>query len=275
VIFANGDLAAVNFNGTPAWTRNLGVPQNPYGHASSLAVWQDKLIVQWDQGSEPGNSRLLLLEGATGKAVWEKARPVPCSWASPIVVEAAGKTQIITAALPWLASYAVADGAELWKAEVLDGEITPSPILAGGLVFVASPAGKLIALRPDGSGDVTKTHVSWSSEESVPDATSPTSNGEVVFYVTSTGLGTCLDAKTGRMLWQHDFGMEIQASPAIAGNRVYVLSTNGRAWVFQAGREYQELGHGVLDDKFRASPAFAGGRLYLRGNASLYCLGEK
>lgn len=274
-IFANGDLAAVNFNGTTLWSRNLGVPKNQYGHATSLAVWRDKLIVQWDQGGEIGSSRLMLLDGTTGKAEWEKARPVHNSWASPIVVEAAGKTQIITAALPWLASYAVTDGAELWKAGVLEGEITPSPIMAGGLVFCVNPAGKLIALRPDGVGDVTKTHIAWSSEEDVPDVTSPTSNGEIVFYVTSTGLGTCLDAKTGVKLWQHDFGTGIQASPAIAGNLIYVVSTDGRAWVFQAESEYKELGQGALKDKFYACPAFAGECLYLRGNTSLYCIGKK
>ncbi len=275
-MFANGDLAAVNFNGSIAWARNLGVPQNPYGHAASLAVWRDKLIVQLDQGdNKPAISRLTLFEAATGKLVWEQPRQVSSSWASPIVVEAAGKTQIITAGLPWLAAYSFADGAELWKAEVLEGEVTPSPILAGGLVFIANPNSTLIALRPDGAGDVTKTHVAWACEENVPDSSSPTSNGEVVFYASSVGMGTCLDAKTGRKLWEHDFGTGIHASPGIAGSRVYVVSTDGHGWVLQAGREYKELGRGALNDKFYASPAFAGGRIYLRGHASLYCIGEK
>jgi outer membrane protein assembly factor BamB len=275
-IFANGDLAAVNFNGSIAWARNLGAPQNPYGHAASLAVWRDKLIVQLDQGdNKPAISRLTLFEAATGKLVWEQPRQVPSSWASPIVVEAAGKTQIITAGLPWLAAYSFADGAELWKAEVLEGEVTPSPILAGGLVCIANPNSTLIAVRPDGAGDVTKTHVAWACEENVPDSSSPTSNGEVVFYASSVGMGTCLDAKTGRKLWEHDFGTGIHASPGIAGSRVYVVSTDGHGWVLQAGREYKELGRGALNDKFYASPAFAGGRIYLRGNASLYCIGEK
>jgi len=276
VIFANGDLAALGFDGAVVWSKHLGVPKNQYGHATSLAVWQGKLIVQLDQGEgEPGNSRLTVFDGSTGKVVWEKARKVPGSWASPIVVEAAGKTQIITAGVPWLAAYAFADGAELWKAEVLDGEVTPSPILAGGLICGASPSNKLTAFRPDGSGDVTKTHLAWTSEENIPDVTSPATNGELIFYITSSGMLTCLDAKDGKKLWEHDFEVEMQASPGIAGNRVYVVSTTGQAWVFEAAREYKELGKGALDDKFFASPAFAAGRLYLRGNASLYCIGEK
>ncbi|MGQ8335137.1 outer membrane protein assembly factor BamB family protein [Sunxiuqinia sp. A32] len=271
-IFSNGDLAAVDFKGKLAWHKNLGVPENTYGHSTSLAVWKNKLIIQWDKGNKPGNSRMLLLDGITGKTEWEKARPVPCSWASPIVVENSGKPQIITAALPWLTSNAVDDGEELWKASVLEGEIAPSPILVDKLVYVASPNSKLVALKTDGKGDVTETHVLWECEDEIPDVTSPTSNGEIVFYVTSYGVGTCLDAKSGIKLWQHDFGEEIQASPAIAGNLIYVVSTSGNAWVFEAGREYKEQGNGVLNDKFYASPAFSNGCLYLRGNKNLYCI---
>ena len=275
-LFANGDLAALGLDGAPAWSKNLGTPKNQYGHATSLAIWQGKLIVQLDQGdSEPANSRLMAFDGATGKVVWEKPRKVPGSWASPIVVEAAGKAQIITAALPSLIAYDAVSGAELWKADVLEGEVAPSPILAGGLVCIASPSSKLIALRPDGSGDVTKTHVAWSNEENIPDVTSPTSNGELVFYVTSSGMLTCLDAKDGTKLWEHDFGTEIQASPGISGNRVYIVATDGHAWVVEAGREFKELGAGKLEDHFFASPAFVGDRLYLRGNAALYCIGVK
>ena len=276
VIFANGDLAALSFDGVPAWFKNLGVPRNQYGHATSLAVWRGKLMVQLDQGeSDPANSRLMAFDGATGKVVWEKARQVPGSWASPIVVEAAGKTQIITAALPSLIAYDANDGAELWKADVLEGEVTPSPILAGGLVCVASPSNKMIALRPDGSGDVAQTHIAWTCDENIPDVTSPASNGELLFFITSSGVMTCLDAKDGKKQWEHDFGTEVQASPGIAGNRVFIVATDGHAWVVEAGREFKELGAGSLEDKFFASPAFVGNRLFLRGNASLYCIGEK
>ena len=109
------------------------------------------------------------------------------------------------------------DGAELWRAECLNGEITPSPVFAGGLLFVASPSEKLLAIRPDGQGDVTKTHVVWTGEDNVPDVTSPTSNGELVFAVTTSGMLTCLDAKDGKKQWEHDFDMECHASPAWPG----------------------------------------------------------
>ena len=273
-IFANGDLAAVALDGTLVWSKNLGVPKNMYGHATSLAVWQGNVFVQLDQGeSEPANSRLIALEGATGKVLWEKPRNTSGSWASPIVMDVAGKVQIVTAGVPFLTAYAAEGGAELWKAHVLEGEVTPSPICVGGTVYVASPGSKLIALRPDGSGDVTQTHVAWENEENIPDVTSPTGNGELVFYITSGGLLTCLDAKDGSKQWEHDFGTEVQASPGIAGNRLYIVATDGHAWALEAGRAYKELGTGTLDDHFFASPAFANGRIYLRGNARLYCIG--
>ena len=273
-IFATGDLAAVNFDGALAWSKNLGTPKNQYGHATSLAIWGGKLIVQFDQGeSAPANSKLLAFDGASGRVLWEKPRPVASSWASPIVIEAAGKAQIITLGVPWVTSYSPEDGSELWRAELMEGEITPSPIFAGGLVCVICPSSKMIAIRPDGSGDVTTTHVAWTSDESLPDVTSPTTNGELIFYTNGGGLLTCLDAKDGKKQWEHDLSMEVQASPGIAGNRVYVLGASGATVVLEADRQFKEAGRGTIDDQFYASPAFAGGRIYLRGNKNLYCIG--
>ena len=274
-IFATGDLAAFTMDGTPVWSKNLGVPKNQYGHATSLAIWQGRVIVQLDQGDAgPANSRLMAFEGATGRVVWEKSRPVASSWATPIVGELAGKTQIITLGAPWVIGYSLADGAELWRAQLLEGEVTPSPIFAGGLVCAISPSSKLLAIKPDGTGDVTKTHLVWTSEESVPDVTSPATNGELIFSANGAGFMTCVDAKTGKKLWDHDLGFEVQASPGIAGDRVYVVSAGGGAAVVEAGREYKELGKGAIEDKFYASPAFVKGRIYLRGVANLWCIGE-
>ena len=276
VMFANGDLAAFNFDGSPAWAKHLGVPKNMYGHATSLAIWPGKLIVQLDQDEgAPGGSKLLAFACATGRALWERTKPTHGSWASPIIVEAAGKTQIITVALPHVMSSSLADGAELWRAELMEGEITPSPIFAGGLAIVVNPSSKLLALRPDGAGDVTKSHIAWTAEENAPDVTSPVSNGELVFTVTSSGMLTCFDLKDGKKVWQKDLELEVQASPGIAGNRLFVLSTKGDALLVEAGREFKELGRAKFADLFHGSPAFVDGRVYLRGATNLWCLGGK
>ena len=105
-MFANGDLGALNFDGSVAWTKYLGPLKNAYGYAASLAVWGNNLLVQLDQGETPQEgSKLISLQGASGRVLWERSRPVPASWATPIVIEAAGKTQIITLAKPWVIAY--------------------------------------------------------------------------------------------------------------------------------------------------------------------------
>ena len=275
-MFANGDLGAVTFDGSVAWSKAFGLLKNPYGHAASLAVWPGKLIVQLDQGDdERGGSKIFAFDGASGRVLWETSRPVPASWATPIIVEAAGKTQIITLNVPWVIAYSLADGTELWRAQLLDGEVTPSPVFAGGQALVVSPSTKLMALRPDGAGDVTKTHVAWTAEDNIPDITSPVSNGELVFVATSGGIVACYDTKDGKKVWEHDFEMEVQSSPGIVGNRLFVIGTKGVAVVVEAGRQFKEIVRSEFPDKFLASPAFAGGRMFLRGTTNLWCIGPK
>ena len=274
VIFANGDCAGFTLEGKLAWSRSFGALKNPYGHATSLATWHDRLIVQLDQGDTEDNlSKLYALDGRTGKIVWERPRKVGGSWASPTVIEAAGKGQIICLAVPCVIAYAAADGSELWRAECLNGEITPSPVFAGGLVIVPSPSETVLAIRPDGQGNVTKTHVAWKFEDNVPDVTSPLSNGELIFMITTSGMLTCLDAKDGKKQWDHDYETEFHASPSLAGNRLYLFSQKGTAVVVEAAREFKELFRTEMSDGFHASPAFAADKIFLRGLTNVWCMG--
>ncbi len=274
VMFANGDLAAFRFDGSLTWAKHLGLPKNTYGHASSLAIWPGKLIVQFDQDEgAAGGSKLMAFNCASGKQIWERGKPTHSSWASPIIIETGGKQQIVTLALPFAMSHSLTDGNELWRAELMEGEITPSPIFACGHVIMVSPAGKLIALRPDGSGDVTKSHITWTAEDNIPDVTSPVGNDELIFTTTSGGMLTCFNAKDGKKVWQKDLDTEIQASPAIAGNQLLLISTKGEVVLIEVSKEFKELGRTRLDDAFHASPTFANGRVYLRGAKNLFCLG--
>ena len=112
----------------------------------------------------------------------------------------------------------------------------------------------------------------WTNEDNSPDIPSPVSNGELVFTANNSGTLACLDATNGVKLWAQDLQVEIQASPAIAGDRVLVLGVNGVAVVVQAGRQFKEIARSQLPDKIMASPAFAGARMYLRGETNLYCI---
>lgn len=274
VLFASGDLAALTLDGAPVWSKNLGVPHNPYGHATSLATWQGRLLVQFDQAEPEDNlSKLYAFDGASGRVLWQRNRPVGASWATPIVFDAAGKPQIGTLGGEWVIAYQTADGAELWRAKLLSGEITPSPIFVGGLFIAASPADRLFAVQPDGTGDVTKSHLVWESDESVPDITSPASNGELVFTVLSHGVVTCYDLKDGKPLWEHELDFEVNATPAIAGNRVYLFGTKGRVAVLAAAREAKELARFDLGEGVFASPAMAHGVMVVRTVKNLFCVG--
>ena len=275
-MFSNGDLAAFNFDGSVAWAKFLGTPKNQYGHATSLLTWQDRVIVQFDQGDADDKlSKLRAYDGATGAVVWERPRAVGASWATPIIFDAAGKSQLVTLAVPWVISYSPKDGAEVWRADLLDGEITPSPIFAGGTLFIVSPSNKLQPIRPDGTGDVTKTHVGWMAEDGIPDVTSPVSNGELIFTVTSSGMLTCYDAKDGKKQWEHDFEDACNASPSIAGGKLILITNKGTLIAVEVAREFKELARSPLGEKIYASPAFAQGKMFVRGVRHLICIGTK
>jgi outer membrane protein assembly factor BamB len=275
-IFSTGDLMALDFSGQRAWARNLGTPDNAYGHASSLALWRNLLIVQYDQASaDDRKSRLIALDAATGRSVWETRRDSPQTWATPIVVKTPAGEQIICSGDPWLCGYDPASGKELWRAECLGGEIAPSPTYANGVAYTANAGSYATAVRTDGSGDVTKTHILWKAEDGLPDICSPLTNGELVWALTTGGLLTCYDAKTGKRVWEHDVKENCESSPALAGDRVLVTTLKGVTRFVAASRELKVLGKAELGEGCRTSPAFLDGKIIIRGEKHLFCIGLK
>lgn len=271
-MFSNGDIAAVTVDGEVKWTKHLGAPKNMYGHATSLITSQSNVIVQLDQGDADDDlSRLIAFDGATGKVVWEQKRKVGSSWATPLALN----DQIITLANPFVISYAAKDGSERWRAECLDGEVTPSPVFVDGTLMVVSPSSKLQTMRVDGSGDVTKTHLGWVAEDGIPDITSPVCSQGLVFLIDSTGTLTCYDAKDGRKQWTHDLEEECNASPSIAGRHLIIATKKGTLIVLDVAREFKELSRIAMDEQVLASPAFASDRMFVRGAKHLFCLGAK
>jgi outer membrane protein assembly factor BamB len=277
-IFANGDLAAFDFSGKLAWSKSLGIPENSYGYGTSLCVYRNLVIVQFDQGSaRSAKSRVFAFDSATGKLVWQAAdRPVPNSWSTPIVIRHADQEQLITSADPWVIAYRPADSAELWRAKCLRTDIAPSPVFADGLVYVANDNSVLSAIRVDGKGDVTATHIAWKGEEGMPDTSSPLATKEYVFLLASFGTLTCYDAAKGGMLWQEEFDGQFCSSPGLAGNRLYLQGKEGQAYVVEPGREKcKRIGECQLGEECVTSPAFQDGRIYLRGATNLFCIGKK
>ena len=275
VMFANGDVACLDVFGKIKWQVHLGTPDNFYGHASSPVLWKKSLIVQLDQGAADDKlSALIALDADTGKELWRTPRPVGSSWPTPIIAKVESGDQVVTCANPFVISYNPADGKEIWRVDCLDGDGGPSPIYAAGMVFATNVSSKLAAIRPDGKGDVTKTHVKWQFDEDLPDTCSPLSDGKLVWMM-SEGEFSCLDAKTGKRLWHKDFEASFYSSPAMAGDRIYLISRKGKVYVVGTGRELKELAKADLGEGCDTSPAFAKGRMYIRGKTHLYCIEEQ
>ena len=276
VIFGNGDAATFDLEGAEVWSRGLSMKDNPYGGSASPVIWGRLLILQLDQGSEEdGKSRIAALERSSGKTVWETRRPVGSSWSTPIVIAAGGREEVITCADPWVIAYEPASGKELWRASFLGGEVVPSPVFAGGLVLAASGSGKLAAVRPGGSGDVTATHIAWSSEDDLPDIPSPVAGAELLFTLTSAGKLAAYDVKDGKRVWDRDLEAGFQASPTLAGDLLLCLSDEGKLLALRAGGKHEAVGKAEVGEACQASPAFGPGRIYIRGAKHLYCFGKR
>ncbi|MCL2645814.1 MAG: PQQ-like beta-propeller repeat protein [Phycisphaerales bacterium] len=282
-MFPTGDMAAFDFAGQKIWSKNLGKPESQYSLAASLAAYRDRVIVQFDQGSDEksGKSALIAFDGATGRQVWRTRRNLPNSWASPVVIYPDGdiaKAQIVTCGSPLVIGYDAESGRELWSANLLTDDVAASPAFAGGMVFVANDRAFAAAIRIDGCGDVTKSHVVWKAEDGLPDTVSPLATDEIVLLVKGYTL-TCYDAKTGKKLWEHKLDESCDASPVLVGKTIYLVNTNGVTYMFEAGPVYKELKKAALDEKVMATPAIVrtseeggGVRIFIRGKTHLYSI---
>jgi outer membrane protein assembly factor BamB len=276
-IYSNGDLAAFDVEGKPAWAKSLGIPDNSYGYAASLAMYKNLLLVQFDQGGvKTPKSKLFAFDSATGNIVWQTDRPVPNSWSSPIVIRNGEQDQIITSANPWVIAYDPTKGEEIWRANCLRTDIGPSPVFADGKIYVANDNSVLSAIRADGKGDVTATHIAWKGEDGMPDIASPLATKEFVFLLASFGQLTCYDAEKGEMLWQQDVDGSFSASPSLIGNRLLLQNKEGKAYWLEPTREKcNQIGEANLGEECVTSPAFQDGRIYLRGKDHLFCIGTQ
>lgn len=275
-IFPNGDVVCYSFDGNQLWGRNLGSPDSMYGYAASLAMFRSLLIIQLDQGSgSDGQSAIMALQGSTGKIVWLTQRDVANSWSSPLVVNSADAGMVITNANPWSIGYEALSGKELWRANVMSGDVAPSPAYMDGIAYVCNTGAVLAAIRTNGSGDVTKSNVLWQATDGLPDITSPATNGEFLILLTTEGTATCIDAKLGKKLWDHSFDTMFRSSPVIIGNKAYLLDGDGVMHIITLKQSFLEDGQSSIGEKTNATPAFTGGRIYIRGENNLFCVGSR
>ena len=278
-IFTNLDLIALSLDGKLQWKKSLAPVKINYGYATSLMTVGDKLLLQVDQADETDNkSFLLALDSATGKEAWRVKRPgVGSSWASPSTIDTPGGKQIVTASLPFVIAHDAADGHELWRVKALDGDVAPSPAFGAGMIFSINKGTPLVAIKTDGHGDVTKTHVAWKYEDeepqAIPEISSPASDGKYVYLPGNSGMVTCVDIATGKQAWQRELTGEMKASAIVAGDKVVVMNSGGKMTFLAAGGEYKLLGTAALGEETGCTPAILEGRIYLRGNKHVYGIG--
>lgn len=273
-IFADGDVVGLSLGGRELWRRALGVPENMYGHASSLVFAGNQLMVQWDQGrAEEKQSRLLALDPLTGATRWETLRPVNASWATPLVIRDGTGSVVVLAATPWVIAYEAETGRERWRAEGMQGDVAPSPVSGGGRVYALNAGAPLVAIRLGGTGDVTATHVDWSVTGDLPDTCSPLVVSNRVFTLVSWGILTARDAETGRTIWEKDLGLNFTASPALADGRLYLVAIDGTTVIAELADEYREIARCSLGEPVHASPVFGDGWILLRGRQGLWRIG--
>ncbi|MGD9498049.1 MAG: PQQ-binding-like beta-propeller repeat protein [Armatimonadota bacterium] len=272
-VFPTGHVIALDFEGKPAWERWFDMSEDIYGHASSLVLHGDLLYVQIDLGKpDIGRSHLVALDRRSGETVWDIPRPVQGSWTTPIVINTGAREELVTSAKPWVIAYDPLTGHELWRVRCVEGDSAPSPIYARGHILVANIYAELTAIRPGGAGDVTATHVSWSVPGRLPDITSPLSDGELVWTLATNGLLSCYDAADGALLWAEALGARFRSSPSLVGGNVLLISEAGQAIIFAAEREYRQVGGGSFGEPVYSCPAFAQGRIYVRGEGHVFCV---
>jgi outer membrane protein assembly factor BamB len=264
-IFGTGDVLALTMEGERLWARNLGVPDNHYGHSSSLMTHNEKLFVQYD---DQKRGRILCLDVLSGNIIWDITRKSYVSWASPILARINNQWQLVAKGNPIVAGYNIENGNELWSVDAMGGEVGPSPAFGGGLVYAANEYSKMIAIDPASGKSV------WEDNYYLPEVSSPVYSGGLLFISTTYALIACFDGKTGEMLWEYDTDDIFYSSPIIAGGRVYFTDTGGTTYIFQVAREPVLVGKNILGEEVHSTPAFADGRIYIRGERNLYCIGN-
>jgi outer membrane protein assembly factor BamB len=262
-IFPTGDIIAADMDGKQIWAKNLGVPDNSYGYASSLLIFGNFVIVQYDNHNSP---RLIALDVATGAERWSTVRNerVKTTWSSPTIAFVNNVPQLIIMGNPNITAYNPNNGQQIWQVAAMSGEVGASAAAANGIIFAASEYAKMVAINgADGT-------VLWESNEFLPDISSPVATRDNVYLATNYGVVASFSAQTGDVRVEHDFSAAFVASPMLAEGRIYLFDENGKMYIFAANDAFTLLQSFETGEKTYATPAFTDGRIVVRTDDSIY-----
>jgi outer membrane protein assembly factor BamB len=278
--FGSFGVYCYTLDGELKWKRDLGRMQTRlgWGEASTPALAGNLLIVNWDQEVD---SFICGLDTATGEVKWKTGRDEVTTWNTPLVVEYKGRTQVIVNATKKTQSYDATNGKAIWECGGQTVNCIPSAVTKDGVVICMSGyKGSLAAaIALDAQGDVTGTDkVLWKYEKGTPYVPSPLLHGDRLYFTqVNNALLTCLDAKTGKLIFEHERlpGLvDLYASPIAAAGRIYIVDRDGTTLVLKAGDKPEVLATNRLGDPVDASPVAVGKQLFLRGEKYLYCIEE-
>lgn len=275
-----GTACLESATGQVLWKRQLPVDHH-HGPGSSPVLYKNLLIVVRDGRDK---QYVTALNKETGETVWKTDRPpmstpIPefrKSFSTPLIFEADGRVQMVVPGAQWLVAYEPGTGQEIWRVDDGKGEtVAPRPVYGRGLAYLSTGVmngrPQLWAVRVDGQGDVTKTHVAWKLPTPIGFMPSPLLVGREL-YLLDDGFVSCVDALSGDLLGKYRAGGTYAASPVYAEGRIYCFSREGKTVVLQASKNLTLLAENQLDGPVFASPAFVGSAIYVRTDSHLYCL---
>ena len=266
-----------DFDGKRIWKASLGrIAKGGMGPGTSPVLFENLVILQCDQEYGEG-SFIAALDKKTGKEVWKVARDQRRSWATPLLVKTAQRTELITSGPMKILAYDPATGKELWRAPGVESNPIPSPVFGNGLVFVTagSDAKRALAIRVGGSGDLADTpNVVWRYDRGTAYVPSPIFYDEYLYLMTDAGALTCLEAATGKLVYQVRLPVATRftASPVAFAGKVLIVSEDGDSFILKAGPTPEVLNANSLGEPVYASPAISNGNILIRGERTLYCV---
>jgi outer membrane protein assembly factor BamB len=278
VSFGSRGLMAFDFEGKLAWRQDLGAINNYWGTAGSPLLYKDRVILYQDQRS---GSFIAAFDAATGKQLWRVARDATVGWGTPVAITANGRDEIVVNGQYAVVAYSPETGAELWRVSGTTMEVVPTVVVGHGLLFSSSGrAGPTLAIRPGGKGDVTRTHLAWSSPRGSPFIPSPILHGDQLYMVNDmTSIATAFNAKTGETVWQNRLGVAqregFSASPVVVDGKIFFTNDQGETFVLRGGSQFNLMHVNNLGERTLASPALVDGRWYIRTAANLFAIGTR
>lgn len=280
VHFGSDGTAALSTAGAIIWKARFEY-RSQHGDGGSPIVYGDLLIFSCD-GDD--TAYVVALDKRTGKVRWktDRRRPFAQAYSTPLVIRVGSRDELVSVGAYRAAAYDPRTGEEIWRVSYPvrfpEGfSNVMRPVYGSGLVFVSGGFNEpsFLAVRPDGVGDVTRSHVAWTLTRGAPFTPSPILVGDELYIVNDAGIASCLDARTGQRYWQQRLGGNYSASPVFADGRIYFTSEEGLSTVIAPGREYRQLATNRLDGDALASLAVSDASIFIRTGTHLYRIGVK